>query len=148
MTNGSLMEIENCQMHGEVSQDTLFSLKKPPDGCTWSGRRLTRKQTTSRPDTVWPEMWKHMSDSSKRKEKQTWAIEKQKLENAKRLRGIYFIELDDVEFKRKMKNARRKCEIPMPAAMPCKLQRRPHRKTCCAVEEQKTKYACIVEAEE
>ena len=24
-----------------------------------SGRRLTRKQTTSRPDNVWPDMWKH-----------------------------------------------------------------------------------------
>ena len=98
---------------------------------------------------MWPEMWKHMSDASKRKEKQTWAIEKPKLDNARGLRGICFIEPDDdVEFKRKMKNARRKCEIPMPAAMPCKLQRRPYRETCCAVEEQKTKYACIVEAEE
>ena len=38
-----------------------------PDGYTWSGRRLTRKQTTSRPDNVWPDMWKHMSDAAKRK---------------------------------------------------------------------------------
>ena len=44
--------------------------EKPLDGKTWSGVRLTRKQTTSRPDNVWPEMWKHMSDASKRKEKQ------------------------------------------------------------------------------
>ena len=36
------------------------------------------------------------------------------------LRGIFFIEPDDEEFKRTMKNARRKLEIPMPAAMPCK----------------------------
>ena len=41
--------------------------EKPPDGFSWSGRRLTRKQTTSRPDNVWPDMWKHMSDASKRK---------------------------------------------------------------------------------
>ena len=34
--------------------------------------RQTRKQTTSRPDTLWPEIWKGMSDASKRKEKQTW----------------------------------------------------------------------------
>ena len=32
--------------------------------------RLTRKQTTSRPDKLWPEMRKHMSDATKRKEKQ------------------------------------------------------------------------------
>ena len=39
--------------------------ERPPDGYTWSGRRLTRKQTTSRPDNVWPVMRKHMSDASK-----------------------------------------------------------------------------------
>ena len=36
---------------------------KPPDGYTWPGWRLTRKQATSRPDKLWPEMWKHMSDA-------------------------------------------------------------------------------------
>ena len=36
----------------------------------------------------------------------------------------------------------------MPAAMPCRLQRCPYRETCCAVGERKTKYACIVEADE
>ena len=58
----------------------------------------------------------------KRKEKQKWAIEKPKLDNARRLRGISFLEPDDEEFKRTMKNARRKLEIPMPAAMLCRLQ--------------------------
>ena len=42
---------------------------KPPDGYTWSGVRLTRKQTTSRPDKVWPDMWKHMSDAAKKQSK-------------------------------------------------------------------------------
>ena len=39
-----------------------------------------------------------MSDASKRKEKQMWAIEKPKLDNAGRLRGIYFIDPADAEF--------------------------------------------------
>ena len=47
-----------------------FLSEKPPDGYAWSGWRLTRKQTTSRPVKLWTEMWKHMSDASKRKEKQ------------------------------------------------------------------------------
>ena len=68
--------------------------EKPPDGYTWSGKRLTRKQTTSRPDTLWPEIWKDMSGASKRKEKQKWAVEKAKLDNARRFRGIYFIDPD------------------------------------------------------
>ena len=44
--------------------------EKPPDGFSWSGRRLTRKQTTSRPDSLWPEIWKDMSEALKRREKQ------------------------------------------------------------------------------
>ena len=45
---------------------TRFTIlkEKPPDGYTWSGERLTRKQTTSRLEELWPEMWKHMSDAS------------------------------------------------------------------------------------
>ena len=49
-----------------------------------------------------------MSDASKRKEKQKWATEKPKVDNARRLSGIYFIDPKDKEFKDIMKNARRK----------------------------------------
>ena len=59
-----------------------------------------------------------------------------------------FLEPDDEEFKRTMKNARRKWEIPMPAAMPCRLQPNQHRETCRTVGQHKTKYASIVEAGE
>ena len=65
-------------------------------------------------------MRKHMSDASKCKEKQKWATEKQKLDNAKRLQGIYFIDPKDEEVKGIMKNARRMFKTPMPAAMPHK----------------------------
>ena len=61
-----------------------------------------------------------MSDATKRKEKQKWTIEKPKVDNARKSRGIYFIDLEDEEFKGIMKNPRRKLEIPMPAAMLCK----------------------------
>ena len=36
----------------------------------------------------------------------------------------------------------------MPAAMPWRLQHRKHKETCCTVGQHKTKYACIVEADE
>ena len=52
------------------------------------GERLIRKQTTLRPATLWPEIWKDMTDAFKRKEQQKWAIEKPKLDNARRLRGV------------------------------------------------------------
>ena len=115
------MKIETCQMHGQV---LFYWMKRPPDGYTMSGVRRTRKQTTSRPCNAWPDMRKRMSDAAKRKAKQKWAIEKTKLDNARRLRGIFFIELEDEDFKDILKNARRKLEIPMPAASPCKIKQR------------------------
>ena len=38
---------------------TQFTLleEKRPEGFLWSRRRLTRKQSTSRPDHLWPELW-------------------------------------------------------------------------------------------
>ena len=49
-----------------------------PDGNTWSAGRLTRKQTTSRPDNVWPDMWQHMSKAAKSKAKQKWCFRETK----------------------------------------------------------------------
>ena len=83
-----------------------------------------------------------------RKRKQTWAIEKPKLDNARQLRGIFFIEPDDEEFKHTMKNARRKLEIPMPAAMPCKTPEKCRCETCRKIGKHETKCACIVDADE
>ena len=61
---------------------------------------------------------------------------------------LSFFEPDDEEFQRIMKNARRKLEIPMPAAMPCGIQLNQHGDTCGNVGQHKTNYACIVEAYE
>ena len=89
-----------------------------------------------------------MSDAAKRKAKQKWIIEKPKLDNARQLRGIFFIEPDDEEFRHTMRNARRKLEIPMPAAMPCKTPVNCRGKTCRFVGKNKTEFACIVDADE
>ena len=151
-SNCTCRERNHFLFHSNTSRTgfTRFTIldEKPPDGYTWSGRRLTRIEKTSRPDTLWPEIWKDMSDASKRKEKQKWAIEKPRLHKARKLRGIYFFDQADEEFKDIMKNARRKLEVPMPAAMPCKIQREKYRETCRVEKKCKTKYACIVEADE
>ena len=79
---------------------TQFTLldEKAPDGYTWSGGRLTRKQLTSRPDHLWPELWQKMGNHAKLKEKQKWCEEKLHLENARKLRWIYIIDPEDKEF--------------------------------------------------
>ena len=61
-----------------------------------------------------------MSKNAKLRDKHKWAIEKPKLDNARRLRGIHFIDPEDMEFKQIIENARRKLETPMAPAMPCK----------------------------
>ena len=98
--------------------------EKPSDGRTRSGGRLTKKQTTSRPDYVWPEMWKDMTEAAQRKETQKLTIDKPKLDNARRLRGIHFIDPADAEFKETIKHAWRKLEVLMQAAMPGKMRGR------------------------
>ena len=104
---------------------TQFTLleEKAPDGYMWSGERLTRKQLTSRPDHLWPELWKSMGKHAKLKEKQKWSNEKLHLENARKLRGIYFIDPEDTEFKGTIKNARKKLETSVAPAMPCKIMK-------------------------
>ena len=81
---------------------------KPPNGYMWSGWILTKRQATSRPDHLWPELWRGMAKNAKLREKHKWSIEKPKLDNARRLRGIYFIDPDDMDFKEIIKNAKKK----------------------------------------
>ena len=59
----------------------------------WSGWRLTKRQATLGPDHLWPELWRGLARNAKLREKHKWAIEKPKLDNARRLRGIYYIDL-------------------------------------------------------
>ena len=45
---------------------TNFTLLKetPPKGYLWSGGRLTKFQTRTRPDNVWPEVWKKIGSAA------------------------------------------------------------------------------------
>ena len=54
------------------------------------------------------------------KEKKSWASEKPNLENARKLRGVYFIDPEDKEFAEIVENARKKLEVQTAPATPCK----------------------------
>ena len=62
------------------------------------------------------------------------------------MRGIYFIDPEDTEFKETIKNARKKLETSVAPAMPCKIMN----KNCGSDASNKiqTKLACILEADE
>ena len=61
-----------------------------------------------------------MGKNAKLKEKQKLSNEKLHLENARKLRGIYFIDPEDKECKETIKNGRKKLETSVAPAMPCK----------------------------
>ena len=112
----------------------------------WSGERLTKRQVTSRPDHLWPELWIGLARNAQLRKKHKCAIEKPKLDNARRLGGIYFIDPEDKEFKETIKNARRKLETPVALAMPCKTCK--HGETRSKTNDFKSKFACILKASE
>ena len=86
---------------------TQFTLlkEKPPDRYMWSRERLSQRQATSRPDHLWLENLEKYVEKLRDERIENWAIEKTKMENARTLRGIYFIEPEDEEFEETIGNA-------------------------------------------
>ena len=107
-------------------------------------RDLTKRQATSRPDHQWPEIWKSMSRNSKIMEK-NWASERPKLENARNLRGVYFIDPEDTEFANIIKN---ECteEIGSTDRSCCPLYG--NGVTCVQKDIHKSRLTCMLEADE
>ena len=72
--------------------------------------------------TIEDSAWTQIGKPAQNREKQDWKNGKPELDNAWRLRGIYFIDPDDEEHTEILKNARRKLERPVAPAMPCERQ--------------------------
>ena len=89
-----------------------------------------------------------MGKDAKLKEKQKWSEEKIHLDNARKLRGIYFIDPEDKEFKETIHNARKKLETSMTLANPCKIFKNNKNGGSGASNKIKSKLACIQEASE
>ena len=86
-----------------------------------------------------------MGKNAKLKERQKWSHEKLHIDYTRKLRGIYFFDPEDKEFKETIKNAREKLETSVAPAMPCKIMKR----NCGnGSDKNKTKLACILEASE
>ena len=92
------------------------------------------------PYHLWPELWRGLGRNAKLKERQKWSNEKPKLDNDRRLRGIYFIDPEDMECKETIRNAGQKLETPMAPAMPCKTRKKSKHGV--------TRSACILEVSE
>ena len=127
---------------------TIYSIgkKKPPDGQMWSGVKLT--ENNLHPGQIIygqssGSQWERMPSWRRSK---SGPMKKLHLENARKLRGIYFIDPQVKEFKETIKNARKKSETSVAPALPCKIMK----KNCGSggSNKIKTKLACILEADE
>ena len=87
----------------------------------WSGVKLTRKQLTSRPDHQGQNSGIQWESTPSWRRSKSGRMKKLHLDNARKLRGIYFIDPEDKEFKETIKNARKKLETSVALAMPCKV---------------------------
>ena len=125
------------------AQFTLLD-EKAPDGYTWSGGRLTRKQLTSRPDHLWPELRKSMGKNAKLKESKN-GLKKRFISTMHENCVESISSTPKKEFKETIKNERKKLETSVAPAMPCKIM-----KNCGSggSDNNKTKLACILEANE
>ena len=85
---------------------------------------MVRAETDKTARDIQARSLEKMGKNSKLKEKQKWSNEKLHLENERKLRGIYFIDPEDKEFKETIKNARKKLETSVALAMPCKIMKK------------------------
>ena len=142
------MDQEICLVLGRVSLDLLYWKKNLQKDICGPGETVkTASDIQAR--SFMARTLERITKKNKLREKHKWAIEKPKLDNARRLRGIYFIDPEDKEFKETIKNAIRKLETPVAPAMPCKTRKKnrhgeTRNKTNCFT----SKFACILEASE
>ena len=141
---GMLTWIEVYQIHGKWFTNFTLLKEKPPDGYKLSGRSLTKIQATTRPDHAWPEVWTKIGRAAQNREKQDWANEKPKLDNARKLRGIYFIDPEDDEYKETITKLKKNWKF---GTKHLELQETEARSDEFS-KIPKTKHACIVEAHE
>ena len=88
----------------------------------WVNGRETKIVSTTRPDSVWPEVWYNMTQKARKKEIEDWAIESSKRAISRTNRGIPELITDEEheEYKEALRIAKRKYSIPPAPAMPVK----------------------------
>ena len=131
----------------------ILPKEKSPKGYLWSGWEIDKDSNDYQImyGQKFGRKWVMPLRIEKKKE---WAKEKPKLDNARKMRGIYFIDPDDTGYVEILKNARRKLESPMAPAKVRKRMDRQHPGIVKANAEPKignekefeTVHGCIVES--
>ena len=101
-------------------------------------------------------MWKKLMGNVDPNEPASFLDQKPKLDNARRMRGIYSIDPSDEECEETINNARKRLEVLMEPAMPCKKEiqlgatrsRQLVRSLDAHQKVLKTRYGCFLESHE
>ena len=126
---------------------TRFTMldEKPPDGYTWCGERLTKKQTTSTPDYLWPERYGKTCQKHRNEKK----IESGLPKNRSLTLEDCAVSTSLIQQMRISKFAKKKSEESWKfRCQQRKIKGRKFLETCRAPGTRNTKDACIVEADE
>ena len=72
------------------SGSTRFRIlnNRPHPGYSWVDSRMTNAHVTSRPETIWPEVWSSVSKIAQKQAKQKWDIEEPRIQAARQKRQI------------------------------------------------------------
>ena len=93
MIIGISMDLETRLILGKVSHNLLYWKKKLPTDICGPGRDYRENSLHPSQIIYGQKIWKIMGKNAKLKERQKWSNEKPKLDNARRLRGIYSLTL-------------------------------------------------------
>ena len=147
---GMSIRTEVCQFLGKVWKN-FHCWKRNLQKDMWSGERLTKVQTTPRPDHVWPEEWSKIGKAAQNREKQEWKC-KPNLDNTRRLRRIYFLEPGGWwGIQGDYQECKEKLEVPMGPTMPCKKEIHwltPASENCCEPQMHLKRFRKMVESHE
>ena len=96
MTSGISMGQEICLILWHVSLSLLYWMRNlQTDMCGLEGDWQEGKRHPGQIICVQKELWTKLGRNAKLKERQKWSNEKPQLDNARKLRGIYFIDPED-----------------------------------------------------
>lgn len=94
---------------------TVFTILRPtpPPGHKWIEGRLTRIQTPTRPDKIWLEIWRAMSQKQKRTAINKWNRESKRRNELRTQRGISDVPVGEIaEYNKVLSEARERLKTP------------------------------------
>ena len=100
---GMLMEVVHCQIRGPVSKDSPYWKRNHQMGFRGPGGDWQENKRPPDPKSCGQKCGNTCQVHPNVRKSKKWAIEKPKLDHARSLRGVYFIDPEDKEFKDMMK---------------------------------------------